>query len=716
MSAQTIFQYTATCSKGLEDLLSQEITSLGGTDVVQGINAVHFQGGLDIGYKVCLWSRFGSRVLLTLADFPCVSDEDLYQYSLHFSWDKHLDDSTTFGLGCSLGETAITHSRYALLRVKDGLVDFFRNRYDTRPSVDTYRPAIRFHVHVDQGKGTFFIDLSGESLHRRGYRIETGTAPLKENLAAAIVSLSGFSQTCSVDYTFVDPMCGSGTLLIEAAMMFGESAPGLIRNYFGFFGWKLHEKTLWSKLIDEAVTLEEEQLDKPWPLFLGYDSDPTVVAAARKNILRAGLEDRITVKQAELHTLRKPSAKGFLVTNPPYGERLLEKKESEALYSFLGRRLNEEFSGYHFSILLSNPDLGEKLGLNIVNRQRMYNGPIRCLLLSGIVQDHQQENGFQWRVSPATKNDEGAPFFNRLRKNLKTRLRWAKKEQISCFRIYDRDLPDFNLTVDLYDKWVFVQEYPAAKSVDPKQADQRFHLALMVIRNLFDIGRSRVFIRRSFRFNKPSGSKKNFEQKKPKLVEITEGPCHYLVNFNQSRTTGLSLKQRLIHQRIHQQSKAKRFLQLFCSSGAATVQAATGGAGTTTTVAISPHSRDWCRQNLAINGFSHHGHSIIHMDPFNWLQNEKGFYDLIFLNPQRCSLNGKEQRKLDLPQSHNKLLSLAMNRLHRGGTLLFSTDLGKFQLDPHLSQRFSITDLSRRLLPEDCKRNPEGFRCWEFRL
>lgn len=717
MTSKSIHQFTATCSGGMETLLSSELATFGASDIASGRNFVSFSGSLSCGYTACLWSRFASRILFKVCDFDCQNEDDLYQFSLGFDWTAHMDVQTTFAIGISLGDTKIGHSRFAALRVKDGIVDFFRDRTGARPSVQTQKPDLRFHVHIHGGKGTLSIDFSGESLHRRGYRVDSGTAPLKESLAAAIVSLAGFDQESEANVSFVDPMCGSATLLIEAALIFGDSAPGLTRNYFGFIGWKAHNKTLWSKLIDEAVSREEAGLDKQWPPFIGYDADPLVVSAARQNLEKAGLTDKIQVKQAQLYTLHKPSTHGFLVTNPPYGERLLDKMEVAGLYSFLGHRLKSEFNGWNISIFISNPDLGDKLQLPIQSRHRLFNGPISCLLLRAKIETVQTDLPFPWNVSTKAIEGEGAPFSNRLRKNLKAVLKWARRENIQCFRVYDRDLPDFNLSIDLYDKWVHVREYMPAKSVDKGLAAERFRLALACIRELLNVPRSNVFIMKSIyqRDVKRENNRIQKQKKKEIMKEVREGDCRFLVSLTNSFDTGLGLEERNIRAKISAYAKGKRFLSLFSQSGTATVCAAVGGAASTTSIDPFVGNRNWCRQNLGLNGFSHNFHETITCDCLHWLKKADRTYDLIVINPPTSSKITKEKKLFTLQRDHVQLITLAMNRLSSDGLLIFFINQRTFKLDPSLKKKFSIIDISSETTPGDFKRRPT-LGCWEFRL
>lgn len=329
------YELIASCATGLEKLIEEEVLQFGGLEVSSGKGVVTWRGSLESGYRCCLWSRFASRVYLQLAVFPIVDEETLYQRCMDVDWQDHLTEETSFAVSCTLsGESPITHSRYAALKVKDGLVDTFRNRTGKRPSVKTSRPDVQVHLHVDGKTAALSLDLSGESLHRRGYRGAAVKAPLKETLAAGIVALSGWMKNTG---TLIDPMCGTGTLLIEAALMFGDSAPGLSRSHFGFFGWLGHDEHLWNSLVAEALEREEKGLEKGWPLMLGYDCDPVAVSAARKNIEVAGLTEHIQIKQAELATLRSPDKQGMLLSNLPYGERLSETEQVSRLYRAYGR-------------------------------------------------------------------------------------------------------------------------------------------------------------------------------------------------------------------------------------------------------------------------------------------------------------------------------------------------------------------------------------------
>ncbi len=706
----------ASCAAGVESLVAEEIESFGGDNIVQAKGVVTWQGSLDSGYRACLWSRFSSRIFLRIADFHVTGQESIYQRCSDIEWENHFDCDTTFAVDCTLGEdSAVNHSKFASLRVKDAIADRFRVKKGKRPSVKTHRPDIRINLYIRQENASISIDLSGESLHRRGYREATGTAPLKETLAAAIIKLAGWKGE-DPNISLVDPMCGSATLLIEAALIFGDSAPGLSRSYFGFMGWKGHDKNLWDNLIDEAVEREEKGLEKKWPIILGYDADPIVVAAARKNIIRAGLEEKIRVHQGELAILHSPSKEGIVICNPPYGERLADTEGVAQLYRALGRILHETFAGWRAGIFIANPDLADKIKLKWDISHKLFNGPLSCRLFVGSVVPGLQKpypSLFREKFPLPSPDNEGADFTNRLIKNLKILMKWAGREKVGCFRVYDKDIPEYNICVDLYDNWIHVQEYAPPTSIDPDTANRRLTLALQAVREVFGIKKERIFIKKRHR----QRGKRQYEKKegRGKLFEVREGGCSFLVNLSDYIDTGLFLDHRPIREKISREAKGKRFLNLFGYTGTATVFAAKGGAVSTTTVDLSKNYLHWAYLNLSLNGFSGLNHEMVKADCLEWIRTSEKVFDLIFIDPPTFSNTKNAGRTFDLQRDHGQLIRLAMARLDKDGLLVFSTNFKKFCLDESLSKDFALQDITGRTIPFDFQRNKKIHRCWEFR-
>ncbi|RUM47920.1 MAG: bifunctional 23S rRNA (guanine(2069)-N(7))-methyltransferase RlmK/23S rRNA (guanine(2445)-N(2))-methyltransferase RlmL [Desulfocapsa sp.] len=710
---QQLYALTASCAAGLEILVAREIESFGGEDVESARGLVSWHGNLEAAYRTCLWSRYASRIFLSIATFEALDEDALYDGAAKVDWESHMGLQTSFAVDCSLNSSNITHSRFAALRVKDALVDQFRERYDDRPSVDVSRPDLRIRLYIYKNQATLSLDLSGESLHMRGYRFEGGgIAPLKESLAAAIVTLAGWKGDKNNERMLLDPMCGSGTLLIEAALIHGDVAPGLSRSYFGFSGWKAHDAKLWSVLVEEAIEREDVGMDGEWPTILGYDADPRAVALARKNIENAGLDERIVVRQGQFAHLHRPAAKGLLVTNPPYGERLFEKEEAEQLHRALGIVCKRELAGWQLGIFTSNPEFGDRMGIKWEASHRLYNGPINCRLFCGTAKPDVDVN-FEWHICPEKGPDEGIEFANRLRKNVKKVMKWAKREKISCYRIYDRDLQEYNVSVDIYEKWIQVQEYAAPSTVDEKKARERFGQVLTQIRHLFGLRRDRVFIKT--RRKQKGKSQYQKQGSKKKMHVVREGDCSLLVNFTDYLDTGIFLDHRNIRLRIAREAAGKRFLNLFAYTGTATVHAAVGGAASTTTVDLSQNYTNWVRMNLGLNGFGGLAHKTVKADCMQWLQEEKGEYDLIFVDPPTFSNTKKSRRVFDVQEDHKRLIELAMNRLAKGGLLIFSTNFRQFKLSEFIEKYYAVKDISKASIPFDFSRNSKIHQCWEIR-
>lgn len=706
-------RFTATCGSGLEALVSEEIASFGGEEIDSRSGAVAWTGNLESGYRACLWSRFASRVLLELARFDAPDPDALYTHAGAILWDEHFTVQSTFAVHTTLVNAVLNHSQYASLRIKDAIVDQFRKRFGKRPDVDAFHPDIRINLHVDGTNASLSLDLSGESLHRRGYRTGGGEAPLKESLAAAIVRLSGWLEHAADEPILLDPMCGGGTLLIEAALMLSDSAPGLLRKTFGFMAWNKHDPQLWERLVQEALDREGRGIPEPWPQFIGYDADPKVVAAARKNVIAAGLRDVIVINQRQLARLQSPGPKGCLLTNPPYGERLSEKEAVKYLYRCLGRTYRDQFSGWRLGFFTANPDLAEMTGLVWEKRHRLFNGPIKCQLLVGSECQLAEKQPPAWSPVPLEADSPGQDFANRLIKNCAVLLPWAREEQITCFRIYDGDIPEYNLAIDFYEEWIHVQEYAPPATIDQEKAEQRFSLALQVIRAVFDVPRSRIFIKTR---QKQKGAQQY--QKKPgsgTLYEVREGGGRFLVNFTDYLDTGLFLDHRQTRAHLAQLAQGKTFLNLFAYTGSATVYAAMGGATATTTVDLSETYLSRAAANLALNGFGGPLHQTIEADCMDWLKRNHERYGVIFVDPPTFSNARHRKLTFDIQNDHAALLRLAMQHLAKGGVMLFSTNFRKFKLDPSLAGEFAVREISDKTVPPDFQRNSRIHRCWEFR-
>ncbi|MEE4297501.1 MAG: THUMP domain-containing protein, partial [Wenzhouxiangella sp.] len=395
----------ATSPRGLEELLAEELRQIGVPQVKVKRGGVEFSGHLEIAYRACLWSRLANRVLLPIEQFEAGDDLALYEGVGRIDWQAHLGPEQTMAVDFTGVRAAITHSRFAEQRIKDAVVDQIRERSGSRPSVDTQAPDLRINVHMVGKDATVAIDLSGESLHRRGYRRQARIAPLKENLAAAMLIRAGWHELATKGGGFVDPMCGSGTLLIEAAWIATDTAPGLLRTRFGFFGWRGHDDDAWKDLIEEALERQERGM-RALPAIVGFDSDDESVTASRNHLRRIGLSDDVAVERRDIAEATAPNGmqSGLVATNPPYGERLAERHELVPLYLRLGESLKRHFPGWR-AIVLNGAE--GRLGLKPEQSWQFFNGPLECRL-----------ELFEIGTQQDTDGSESAPdLVNRISKN-----------------------------------------------------------------------------------------------------------------------------------------------------------------------------------------------------------------------------------------------------------------------------------------------------------
>lgn len=705
--------FVAGCAAGLEELTRKEVVDCGGTAVAVSGGLVAWRGQLETAYRMCLWSRYASRVLLRIGGFTVKDGDELYRRCLDQDWRHHLGLSGTLAVSSTLtGDAVIGHSHYSSLRVKDAIVDYFRKSGGRRPNVQKDKPDVRIHLHLEKEAASLYIDLSGDSLHRRGYRVSTGTAPLKETLAAAIVSLSGWNKDVSSDTALVDPMCGSGTLLIEAALIWGDSAPGLFRKYYGFNGWLGHDPDLWQELVTEAVTREEMGLEKKWPRLIGYDNDPQMVAVARQNMINAGIEDKVEIRCREIGHLHSPAHKGLIVANLPYGERLSEKEQIRFLYSGVGHILRSRFDGWRTGLFISDPDIADRFGIQTEHSYKLYNGPMACRLQVGTIPAEDRPR-FSWNSKSSASLEEGVDFANRLRKNLAKILPWAEKEALHCFRIYDRDLPDYNVSIDIYDRWVLVQEYLPPSSIDSEQAQKRFSVVLRCVREILDVGRDRVHVKRRSRQRGSDQYRK--KEVKSRYHQVREKECWFLVNFANYVDTGLFLDHRPLRSEIGRMAAGKRFLNLFGYTGTATVHAVQGGAEMTTTVDLSRNYLDWTQKNLALNGFSSSRHETVEQDCMTFVKQARNRYDIIFVDPPTFSNTKKKGLLFEVQRHHRSLIDGAMRMLEDDGTLFFSTNSKGFKLDDLLADSYIVENITSWTIPFDFRRKKPAHRCWKIR-
>jgi 23S rRNA (guanine2445-N2)-methyltransferase / 23S rRNA (guanine2069-N7)-methyltransferase len=331
--------FLATCPVGLGPLLLSELSDLGAEDLRDTPAGVYFSGSMALAYRACLWSRLANRILVKLSETAVSNTDDVYASARGLKWSDHMTPRTRFAVEFRGQSAYIKNTHFGALKVKDGIVDYFREQVGERPSVDAKQPDLRIVAQLSKGKLTISLDLSGDSLHKRGYRLEGGKAPLKENIAAAVLLRGGWPEKFKSGASLVDPMCGSGTLLIEAAQMALNIPPGLRRERFGFMGWLGHRKDQWEMIVAESQSQVKTALPDGVEI-RGYDGDVNAIRRAEENARRMNLSSVVRVRVKQLSEVIKPTHQnmqgGLLVVNPPWGERLSTPGAAGKLYASLG--------------------------------------------------------------------------------------------------------------------------------------------------------------------------------------------------------------------------------------------------------------------------------------------------------------------------------------------------------------------------------------------
>jgi 23S rRNA (guanine2445-N2)-methyltransferase / 23S rRNA (guanine2069-N7)-methyltransferase len=721
-------RFVATVPRGFADLLATEIAALGASNVRENAGGVNFEGTLEIGYRACLESRLASRVLLEVTRGPVADAQAFYDLARAVDWREHLDSRGTLACEFTGQHPAINNTHFGALKLKDAICDQLRDTTRMRPDIQTQRPGLRVHAHARQGQISLLIDMAGESLSRRGYRLAGGEAPLRENLAAGILVRAQWPRIAAAGGEFLDPMCGSGTFAIEAAWIATDTAPGLLRDYYGFLGWRGHDAVLWAGLVEAARTRVQQQL----PVIRGADRNRAAIATAAANARRAGVGRDLIFEHSDIAALlplqaQTDAAPGLLCVNPPYGQRIAGDEEAAEAHRAIGVALRGPFAAWNAVVITGAPTLGQLIGCEASRVHTVWNGALECRLLRFAPGERRVRREARGIVidDPAVAQTAGAQMFaNRLRKNLQRLGRQARREGVGCWRLYDADMPEYALAVDLYtgavsdegERWLYVQEYAAPVTVDATAAHRRREEALAVMPEVTGIALDHIRLR--LRRRQKDGGQYAKLARREQFHVVEEAGLKLRVNLDDYLDTGLFLDHRLTRQRLGKAAAGKRFLNLFCYTGAATVHAAAGGAASTLGIDLSRTYLDWARANLELNGFDAQQHVLQQADCLAWLEEQapRGpAFDLIFLDPPTFSNSARMSGVLDIQRDHATLIGQCMRLLMPGGLLVFSTNAQRFALDAQIGDRYIVTDISKATLPFDFAGNPRIHCCFELR-
>jgi 23S rRNA (guanine2445-N2)-methyltransferase / 23S rRNA (guanine2069-N7)-methyltransferase len=755
--------WIATAPVGAASVLAEELAQFGASDIRERSHDVKFQGTLEVGYRACLWSRTATRVLLSLGSIDAGSSKGVYEAVKRIDWREHLGPGATLACDCSGGNESIRHTIYGSQLLKDAVCDNLRDSTGERPNIKPERPDVLLHLHVEGPTAQLSVDFSGESLHRRGYRTEGGRAPLKENVAAAVLLRAGWPSLCELGGLLLDPMCGSGTFLTEGALIAADAAPALDRDYFGFAGWRGHDAELWERLRAEARVRRAARTARR--CIFGSDVDADAVRMTAVNAAHAGLADWLHVEKRALSEVVPPTAPtghgaagaaatglgatgaaasgtgaagagvaGLIVTNPPYGERIGAQSGLPALYAELGSTLRDRFRGWQAAILTGNPPLARNLGIYAKRTHRFFNGTIECRLLRFELNEASEQRPADVVRADWSSRPGAQMFANRLKKNLQRLDAWAAREHIDCFRVYDADMPEYAFAIDLYSlgarepsgpgarelagpgaRHAYVQEYAPPRTVNEEGARERRREVLAVLPEVLAVPIAHVHSR----VRKPQKGSEQYQKREAQAERhaVQEGGLKFWVNFRDYLDTGLFLDHRIVRGMLREWAKGADFLNLFCYTGSATVYAAAGGARSTTSVDMSNTYLDWAHENLELNGFGGPMHELYRADCLQWLEEQESRaprFDLIFVDPPTFSNSKRMEGVLDVQRDHVGMIRRSLKLLRPSGRLVFSTNYARFKLDAEALADLGVDDISAQTIPKDFERHARIHRCFSI--
>lgn len=704
-------KFIVTSSKGLDELVKQEIRDIycehynneqSVPDVKIQPGQLSFEASLEFAYLLCLNSRLANRVLLVLSEGRVHAAKDLYDCAYKVDWPQQFSEQCSFKVNFSGTNKIINNSQYGALSVKDAIVDCFVDDGLQRPSIDKVSPDIVINARLRRENLSICLDLSGQSLHQRGYRENTGLAPIKEHLAAAMLYKSDWLKS---GHCLFDPMCGSGTIAIEAALMAANMPPNLERRFWGFDHYNGHQHDVFTKLKETL----KASVTKPKQTIFAYDISTKVLEHAIENAKNANVEQYIQFKQCDAITAKINDEKGYIICNPPYGERLDDYVSLLPLFTRWGHHLKSEFKNWNVGVLCSDDRLLKALKLRSKQKSKLFNGRLESTFATYIL-DSENTQIFD-------RKPQDSEFSNRLRKNLKRLKPWVNKLSSDAYRIYDADLPNYNFAIDRYADWVILQEYAAPKSIPESVTQERLAIAFESLPSILDVPRSKLVLKTR---QKQSGEKqyKKLDDRGSRVV-VFENDAKFYVNPHDYLDVGLFLDHRITRRIFADLCANKDVLNLFCYTASVSVHAAMAGARSVVSVDMSKTYLNWAKDNFKLNKLSGH-YEFIQANCIKWLNDldKKTKFDCIFIDPPSFSNSKRMEQTWDVQRDHVSLLINAKQHLAKNGIILFSNNLRSFKLDHQALEQanFTVKDITQTTIDQDFKRRPNIHRCWILSL
>ncbi len=686
----------------MEYLLKQELLALGLVVDKVSPRGAYVSADLSQIYKICLWSRVAARVRLILGAAEVATAQDILHLCLNIDWQHVFTADKSIAVSFYGTNTLITNTMYGAQLVKDGVVDYFK-QFATRPNVDKHNPDISIHAAWQRDMLTISLDLTGYSLHQRGYRQQTGDAPIKENIAAAILLRAGWLELASKGYALCDPFCGSGTFLIEGYLMAANIAPGLFRSDQAFVNWLGHDRHVWTDAVQTAIAQQKNIANK----FYGFDTDPKVIAIAKHNLINAEI-DSITIKQQAIKDFAALPERSLIVSNPPYGERLADIEHLIPLYQDFGRALSL-CKDSRAAILTSNAELAKKIGLRVDKKYTFYNGALEVVLYCiNIAEDNEFRTKAVFNLS-----ENASALKNRLLKNKKHLAKWLKRTGVSCYRLYDADIPEYACAIDIYNDWAHVQEYKAPQDIPESKTKRRMEEVKYILQNVLEFPIDHVVLKQ--RLQQKGKQQYQAFDSNSKAITVLEGNAKFKVDLHSYLDTGLFLDHRSLRLSLAAKFSGKKFLNCFCYTAAFSVHAALAGAKTYN-IDMSKTYLNWALDNFKLNKINADRHEFIQANCLEWLRNASGKFDIILLDPPSFSNSKRMEETFDVQRDQEQLIDSAMRLLTNNGELYFSNNLRKFKLAESIKEKYLVTDITAQTIDEDFRRAKFAHHCYVIKL
>lgn len=710
------------------DLVVKEALRAGAENVRATASGVQFSASLETGYRFTMTTRIASRVLLALYfDDNIDSPEKLYESCMQVPWHEYLTPEMTFQVTQTVQACNwLKNSHFAALKLKDAIVDRIKEETGgSRPDVDKENSDCTFHLHIKGKNAIIYADFSGEGLYRRGYRSGDNEAVLKEHLASAVLYRSEWYKSVldSSPAPLLDPFCGLGTIPVEAAQIAADIAPGLTRKEpYAFEKLFNFDEEAYNKVLDELSDKAEAARSRNIRIYAS-DISRKCVESAKAAALKAGVYDYITFSVKDFTKTTEedvPQGPGFIVTDPPYGVRMKET-DCQKLYSRTGEILQTFFKGWKVSLLCADSNLLSYIDMKPERTNSLYNGGLLCQLAHYSVYTDEEKQALIERAVRKKEERLAAPLsagaqmaYNRLVKNLEALKKPMEEQGVTCYRIYDADMPEYSAAIDMYDgRFINLAEYAPPATVDREAAAKRLEELVLATERATGIDMENIFVKQ--RKEQKGSDQYNKLDNKGKFYVAHENGVDFLVNFTDYLDTGIFLDHRPVRALIQENAKGKRFLNLFCYTATASLNAVKGGAVSTTNIDTSTTYLDWAMENFKLNGYPTSIENFFYKsDAIEYLWDTFDRYDLIFCDPPTFS-NSKGRRPFDVQKDHARLIDAAMMHLEKDGLMIFSNNFRRFKMDDYILDKYSVEDISERTIGDDFARDPKIHKCYLIR-